>query len=60
MPGYRALAEHQIRQKNHDEALNVIRAQGSSSMASVLELKGDYEAAIAEYESMLKRKIQVH
>jgi tetratricopeptide (TPR) repeat protein len=62
--GYRALADLHLRQKRTDEALKVIRdgleAQPESLplrlvLASVLEDKGDYEGAIAEYEVMLKQ-----
>ena len=63
--GYRALADFYLRQKQTDEALKVIKAglqmQPDSSalrilLASVLELKGEYEGAIAEYESILKQE----
>ena len=63
--GYQALADFYVREKNNDEALKVIRAaldqQPDSfamhlTLAGVLELKGDYEAAIAEYEHLLKQK----
>jgi tetratricopeptide (TPR) repeat protein len=64
MAGYRALANFYIRERNNDEALNVIRSglerQPDSfalrlMLAGVLELKGDYEAAIVEYEDLLKK-----
>jgi tetratricopeptide (TPR) repeat protein len=64
MVGYSALAEFYVRNKNLDEAERVIRASlqeqpDSFAMhltyASVLEQKGDYEAAIAEYEILLKQ-----
>jgi predicted Zn-dependent protease len=63
--GYRALADFYVRQKQTDEALKVIKAglqmQPDSSalrivLAGALELKGDYEGAIAEYESILKQE----
>ena len=63
--GYQALASFYLREKNIDEAEKVIRAgleqQPDSfalrlTLASVLEQKGDYEAAIAEYEVMLKQQ----
>jgi cellulose synthase operon protein C len=64
MAGYRALANFYVREKNNDEALKVIRSgleQQPDSfalrlmLAGVLELKGDYEAAITEYEDLLKK-----
>ena len=64
MSGYQALADFYVREKNNDEAFKVIRAaldqQPDSfamhlSSAGVMELKGDYEGAIAEYEHLLKQ-----
>jgi cellulose synthase operon protein C len=64
MAGYKALVDLHLRDKNNDAALEVIRAglkeQPDSfdmhlALASVMEVKGDYEAAIAEYEYMLKQ-----
>jgi tetratricopeptide (TPR) repeat protein len=61
--GYVAAANLYLSQNNNDEALKVIRAgldvqPGSSALrlvlADILERKGDYEAAIAEYETMLR------
>jgi Tfp pilus assembly protein PilF len=63
--GYRALAEHYLRQKQPDEALKVIKTglqmQADSTalrilLAGVLELKGDFEGAIAEYEAILQQE----
>jgi cellulose synthase operon protein C len=63
MAGYQALAQFYVRQKKIDEAERIIRTGLNEkpedpamqlSLAGVLELKGDYEAAIAQYESMLK------
>jgi tetratricopeptide (TPR) repeat protein len=63
MVGYRALADLHMQQKNNDEALKVIRAGLQEqpdnfalklALAGVLVLKGEYEVAIAEYESMMK------
>jgi predicted Zn-dependent protease len=63
--GYRALAEHHLRQKQPDEALKVIKTglqmQPDSTalrilLAGVLELKGDFEGAIAEYEGILQQE----
>ena len=63
MAGYQALAQFYARQKNIDDAESVIRAGLKEqpedaamhlSLAGLLELKGDYEAAIGEYEAMLK------
>jgi cellulose synthase operon protein C len=65
MVGYRALADFYLRQKNNGEAIRVIRAglreqPESFSMrlmlAGVLGLKGDYDAAIAEYDDILMRE----
>ena len=62
--GYRALADLYVRQSQPDEALKIIRAglqeQPDSFvlrlvLAGMLELKGDYEAAIPEYELLLKQ-----
>jgi cellulose synthase operon protein C len=64
MAGYHALAEFYIREKNSEQALKVIRAGLGQepnnfamhlALAGVLAGKGDYEAAIAEYENMLKQ-----
>ena len=64
MAGYTALVDLHLRDENNDAALEVIRAglkeQPDSfemhlALASVMELKGDYEAAIAEHEYMLKQ-----
>jgi len=64
MVGYKALADFYLRNKNLDEAEKVIRAglkeQPDSfamhwTYAGALEQKGDYEAAIAEYELILKQ-----
>ncbi len=63
--GYRALADFHLRQKQPDEAVKVIKAglamQPDSSalrilLASVLELKGEFEGAIAEYEAVLQQE----
>jgi tetratricopeptide (TPR) repeat protein len=65
MVGYRALAEFHLRQKNVEEALRVTRAALQEvpnsfglrfTFAGLLESKGDYEAAIAEYEQLLKQQ----
>jgi tetratricopeptide (TPR) repeat protein len=62
--GYRALADFYANNKKLDDAEKVIRTglqqQPDSSamhlsLAGVLELKGDYDAAIAEYEYLLKQ-----
>jgi cellulose synthase operon protein C len=64
MVGYSALANFYLANKKLDEAEKVIRAglqqQPDSSVmhmayAGVLEQKGDYEGAIAEYEILLKQ-----
>src|SRR5262249_5654005 len=64
-PGYLALANFYSREKNIDEAEKVIRAGLAQqpddfalhqALAGALEQKGDYEAAIAEYEVMLKQQ----
>lgn len=61
--GYRALADLRIKQKNYDDALNVLRDglredPASSPLllafAEALELNGDIEAAMDAYERMLK------
>jgi tetratricopeptide (TPR) repeat protein len=61
--GYRALAEYYAGQRKIDEALlivhNGLQQQPKNDalhlyQANLLEAKGDYEPAIAEYESMLK------
>ena len=61
--GYSALANLYMRQNKADDALKIIRAgleqQSKSfalrlSLAGILELKKDYEGAIAEYDSLLK------
>ncbi|MCP4618185.1 MAG: tetratricopeptide repeat protein [Bradyrhizobium sp.] len=60
--GYRALADLRIKQKSYDDALSVLQAglreEPTSSplqlaYAEALEIKGDYEGAIATYERML-------
>jgi Tfp pilus assembly protein PilF len=63
--GYRSLADLYARQKKLDEAIKTIH-QGLEQIpqnfalelasAGLQELKGDYEAAIAEYEVMLKQQ----
>jgi tetratricopeptide (TPR) repeat protein len=62
--GYEALANFHLREKNNAEALKVIRAgleqQPESfalhlALAGVLVLQGDYEAAITEYEYLVKK-----
>jgi tetratricopeptide (TPR) repeat protein len=62
--GYRALADLQIRQGQPDDALKVIRAGLQAQpdslalrlvLAGLLEIKGDYEQAISEYDTMLKQ-----
>jgi tetratricopeptide (TPR) repeat protein len=64
MVGYNALADFYARNRNLDEAEKVIRAglqQQPDSFAmhlkyaNLLEAKGDHEAAIAEYEGLLKQ-----
>jgi tetratricopeptide (TPR) repeat protein len=64
MVGYSALANFYVANRKLDEAEKVIRAglqqQPDSSVmhmayAGVLEQKGDFEAAIAEYEILLKQ-----
>jgi cellulose synthase operon protein C len=65
MSGYQALAQFYVRQKQIVEAERIIRTGLNEkpddsgmqlSLAGVLELKGDYEAAIAQYELMLKEQ----
>jgi cellulose synthase operon protein C len=62
--GYQALANFYIRGKKLSEAEKTIRSglqeQPDSpvlhlALAAILEFKGDYEAAIAEYEGLLKK-----
>jgi tetratricopeptide (TPR) repeat protein len=63
--GYRALSDLYVRQKKIDEAISVVR-QGLEqapqnftlelASAGLQEIKGDYEAAISEYEAMLKQQ----
>lgn len=62
--GYQALANYNLGQKKIDEAQNIIRAglqqQPDSTalrlmLAGTMESKGDFEAAITEYETMLKK-----
>jgi cellulose synthase operon protein C len=63
--GYRSLADLYARQKKLDEATKTIR-EGLEQIpqnfaleltsAGLQELKGDYEAAISEYEAMLKQQ----
>jgi tetratricopeptide (TPR) repeat protein len=59
--GYRALANFYLSKQNINEAQNTIRAGLNQQpdnttlhlmLAGTLELKGDFEAAIAEYEEM--------
>src|SRR5262249_39701749 len=61
--GYQALADLHLARKNNDEARKVIRAglevlPESPALrlawANLLELGADYEAAIVEYEELLK------
>lgn len=61
--GYRALADLYMHERKTDDALKTVRAglevQPKNfalrlTMAGILELKGEYEAAISEYETMLK------
>ncbi|HEX7294562.1 MAG TPA: tetratricopeptide repeat protein, partial [Pyrinomonadaceae bacterium] len=63
--GYRALADYYLRQNQPDEALKIIKAglemQPDSSalrvqLANLLELRGNFEGAIAEYESILRQE----
>ena len=62
--GYKALADLYARQKKVDDAEKVARAglqqqpnnfELQLTLAGILELKGDYEGAIAEYETLLKQ-----
>jgi tetratricopeptide (TPR) repeat protein len=66
MAGYQALYDFYIRNKNFDEAEKVVRSGLQQQpdhfimhmdLASVFEMKGDYEGAIAEYESLLKKDL---
>ena len=61
--GYKALAELYVRQRKADDALKTLDAglqqQPKSfdllmAKANILELTGQYDAAITEYQSMLK------
>jgi tetratricopeptide (TPR) repeat protein len=63
--GYRALADLYRRQKNYDESVRILRqgieeqpdsAALQITLANVLEQKGDYEAAISQYESILDKQ----
>jgi tetratricopeptide (TPR) repeat protein len=63
--GYRALAEVHMSRKEYDEALRWVRAglrelPASAPLrlaeANILELKGDIEAAIEQYEILLKEQ----
>jgi tetratricopeptide (TPR) repeat protein len=63
--GYQALAQFYVSQKKHDEAITVIRTGIQEQadifalrliLANLLEQKGDYDAAISEYESMLSKQ----
>ena len=62
--GYRALADFYIREGKPDEALMIVRTGLQAATdgfalrllrATLLEAKGDYEGAIAEYEYLLKQ-----
>jgi len=63
--GYRSLADFYVRQKKLDDAMKTIR-DGLDQVpqdfglelasAGLQELKGDYDAAISEYEAMLKQQ----
>lgn len=61
--GYRALAEFYLSQKKANDALKVVESglqmqPGNSTLrlmkAGILETKGDFEGAIAEYQRMLQ------
>jgi tetratricopeptide (TPR) repeat protein len=61
--GYRAVADVYIRQNNNAEALKVVREGLAvepenfalrSALAGILDLNGDYDGAIAEWERMLR------
>jgi cellulose synthase operon protein C len=63
--GYRALAEFYADRKQYDEALSILRAgllvQPASmplrlAEAGILELKGNFEDAIAQYEALLREQ----
>ena len=63
--GYRSLADLYVRQKKLDEAMRIIHEglgqipqnfELELASAGVQEFKGDYEAAISEYEAMLKQQ----
>lgn len=63
--GYHALAELYLSEKNYDEAVKVVRTglqQRPDSMdlhmilAGALERKGDYDAAISEYELLADKQ----
>jgi Tfp pilus assembly protein PilF len=65
MAGYMALAQFYIRNKKLDEAEKTARAalkekpnnfEIQMTLAGILELKDDYEAAIAVYEGLLKQQ----
>ena len=61
--GYEALANYYTGQHNYDEAIKTLQAGLEKkpdsfalrlALAGVRELKGDYEGAISDYESLLK------
>jgi cellulose synthase operon protein C len=63
--GYQALSDVYLRRKNYDEAIRILEtgmqkgAEVSAlqmSLAHALEQKGESEAAISQYESMLKKQ----
>jgi tetratricopeptide (TPR) repeat protein len=63
--GYKALSDLYTRQKRYDDAIKVLRAglEADSqnftlqlTLAGIQEIKGDYEAAISEYETILKNQ----
>jgi tetratricopeptide (TPR) repeat protein len=63
--GYQALTDLYLSQKNYDEAIKVVRTGMQLQpdmmalhmiLAGALERKGDYEAAISEYEFMLDKE----